>query len=81
MAHRSKAACVGSGTHVATDRSSFTSPESDWTPNVSQMARKQRVDHHRVIDMEESISFEPNPRQKFCDGDKVNIDLSHMRWS
>jgi hypothetical protein len=81
MAHKSKAACVGSGAHVATDRSNFTSLEFDCTSNASQMARKQRVDHHRVIDMEESISFEPNPRQNFCDCDKVNVDLSRMSWS
>jgi hypothetical protein len=31
--------------------------------------------------MEQSINFEPIPRQNFYDGDKVNIDLSHVRWS
>jgi hypothetical protein len=57
MAHKSKEACVGFGTHITTDRSSFTSPESDCTSNVSQVARKQHVDHHRVIHMEQSISL------------------------
>jgi hypothetical protein len=39
MAHKSKEV-VGSVTHIATDRSSFTSPESNYITNVTQVARK-----------------------------------------
>jgi hypothetical protein len=40
VAHKSEELSVGSGTHVANDRSSFTSPESDCTINVTHVARK-----------------------------------------
>jgi hypothetical protein len=80
MTHRSKEPCVGSGSHVATNRSSFTSPESDRTSNASQVARKQCVNHYEIIHVEQSINFEPNLRQNFGDGDKVNVDVSHMGW-
>jgi hypothetical protein len=46
VAHKSKGGSVGSGTYVANDRSRFTSRESDYTSNVTQVARKQCVDHH-----------------------------------
>jgi hypothetical protein len=59
---------VVSGTHVANDRSSFTSSESDYTSNVTHVAGKQRVDRHRIIHAEQSSSFEPILRQNFCDG-------------
>jgi hypothetical protein len=81
MAHKSKEASVGSGTHVATDRCSFTSPEFYCTSNVTQVARKNFVGHHRIILVEQSINFEPITRQNFCHGEKVNVDLSHVRWS
>jgi hypothetical protein len=42
---------------------------------------KRRVYHHQVIHVEQSISLKLILRQNFCDGDKVNIDLSHMRRS
>jgi hypothetical protein len=80
MAHRSKGASVGSGIHVATDRSSFTSLKTDSTSNAIQVARKKCGGHHQIIHVEQSISFEPILRQNFCDGDKVNIDLSHVGW-
>jgi hypothetical protein len=46
VAHKSEEASVGSGTHVANDRSHFTSRESDCASNVTQVARKQGVDRH-----------------------------------
>jgi hypothetical protein len=81
MAHKSKEVSVGSGTHIDPDRSSFISPESNCASNATQVARKKHVSHHRTIHVEQSISFEPIQWQNFCDGDKVNIDLSHVRWS
>jgi hypothetical protein len=81
VAHKSEEASIGSGTHVANDRSSFTSPETDCTSNVTQIARKQRVDHRRMIDVEQSSSFEPIRRQNFCDGDKVRFDTLGVRLS
>jgi hypothetical protein len=68
VAHKSEETAVGSGTHVANDRSSFTSSECDCTSNVTHVARKQCVDHHRIIDVEQSSSIEPIPRQNYCDG-------------
>jgi hypothetical protein len=65
---KSEEPSVGSGTHVANDRSSFTSSEFDYTSNVTHVARKQRVDRHRIIHAERSSRFEPIPRQNFCDG-------------
>jgi hypothetical protein len=59
VAHKSKGGSVGSGTHVANDRSRFTSRESDYTSNVTQVARKQCADHHRIIRVEKSSSFVP----------------------
>jgi hypothetical protein len=26
-------------------------------------------------------NFEPIPRQNLCDGDKVDVDLYHVRWA
>jgi hypothetical protein len=66
---------------VANDRCNFTSPESDCTSNVTQVARKQRVDHHRNIHPEQSSSFEPILWQNFCDGDKVRFDPPRVIWS
>jgi hypothetical protein len=80
MAHKSKDASVGSDTHVATDMSRFTSPESDCTTNATKVARKKHVSYNRIIHVELSITFEVITRQNFCDGDKVNVDLSHVRW-
>jgi hypothetical protein len=77
----SEQASVGSGTHVANDRSSFTSPETDCTSNVTQVARKQCVDHCQIIRAEQSSSFEPIPRQNFCDGHKVRFDTPGVRFS
>jgi hypothetical protein len=68
VAHRSEEPSVGSGTHVANDRSSFTSSESDCTSYVTHVSRKERVDHYRIIHAERSSSFEPIPRQNICDG-------------
>jgi hypothetical protein len=79
--HKSEEASVGSGTHVANDRSSFTSPETDNTSNVSQVARKQRVDCRQIIHADQSSSFEPILRQNFHDGDKVRFDPPRVRWS
>jgi hypothetical protein len=59
VTHKSKGGSVGSGTNVANDRSGFTSRESDYTSNVTQVARKQCVDLHRIIRAEKSSSFEP----------------------
>jgi hypothetical protein len=81
VAHKSQEPSVGSGTHVANDRSSFTSPESDCTSNVKHVARNQRVDRHQIIHAEQSSSFEPILRQNFCDGDKVRFDPPCVRWS
>jgi hypothetical protein len=74
VTHKCEEASVGSGTHVANDRSNFTSPETDYTSNVTQVARKQRVDRHRMIHVEQSCSFETIPRQNFRDGDRVRFD-------
>jgi hypothetical protein len=74
VAHKFEEASVGSGTHVTNDRSSFTSPETDCTSNVTQVARKQRVDRCQIIHADQSSSFEPIMRQNFCDGDKVRFD-------
>jgi hypothetical protein len=49
MTHKSKETSVGSSTHVATDRCSFTSSESDCTSNATQVARKKYVGHHQII--------------------------------
>jgi hypothetical protein len=81
MATKSKEPSVGCGTHVANDRSSFTSSESDCTSNVTHVAGKQRVDHHRIIHAEQSSSFEPIPRQNYCGGDKDRFDPPRVRWS
>jgi hypothetical protein len=81
VAHKSKEASIGSSTHVANDRSSFTSPVIDCTSNVTHVARKQHIDRHRIIRAEKSSSFEPIPRQNFCDGYKVRFDPPHLRWS
>jgi hypothetical protein len=72
---------VGSGTYVANDRSSFTSFESDCTSNVTHVAGKQQIDHHRIIHVEQSSSFEPIPRQNYCDGDKDRFDPPRLRRS
>jgi hypothetical protein len=74
VAHKSEEAFVGSGTHVANDRSRFTSRESDCASNVTHVARKQGVDRHRIIRAEKSFSFEPIMRQNSCDGYQVRFD-------
>jgi hypothetical protein len=81
VAHKSEEVSVGSGTHVANDRSRFTSPESDCTSNVTQVARKQRVHHHRIIRAEKLSSFEPIPSQNSCDGYQIRFDPPCVRWS
>jgi hypothetical protein len=81
VAHKSEEPSVGSGTHMANDRSSFTSPDSDCTSNVNHVAGNQRVDRHQIIHAEQPSSFEPIPRQNFCDGDKVRFDPPRVRWS
>jgi hypothetical protein len=52
---------------VANDRSRSTSPESDCALNMTQVARKQRVDRHRIIHAEKSSSFQPILSQNSCD--------------
>jgi hypothetical protein len=81
VAHESEEGSVGSGTHVANDRSSSTSPETDCTSNVTEVARKQCVDHRQMIHTEQSRSFEPIPWQNFCDGHKVRFDTPGVRLS
>jgi hypothetical protein len=81
VAHKSEEASVGYGTHVANDRSSFTSPETDSTSNVTHVARRQCVDRHRIIHADQSSTFEPIPRQNFRDGDKVRFDTPGVRFS
>jgi hypothetical protein len=81
VAHKSEEASVGSGTHVANDRSRFTSRESDCASNVTQVARKQGVDRHRIIHAEKSSSFEPILSQNSCDGYQVRFDPPGVRWS
>jgi hypothetical protein len=81
VAHKSEEASVRSGTHVANDRSRFTSRESDCASNVTQVARKQGVDRHRIIRAEKSSSFEPILSQNSCDGYHVRFDPPCVRWS
>jgi hypothetical protein len=81
VAHKSEEASVGSGTHVANDRSRFTSPESDYASNLTQVAGKQCVHHHRIIRAEKSSSFEPILSQNSCDGYQVRLDPPCVRWS
>jgi hypothetical protein len=81
VAQKSEEASVGSGTHVANDRSRFTSRESDCASNVTPIARKQRVDRHRIIRAEKSSSFEPILGQNSCDGYQVRFDPPCVRWS
>jgi hypothetical protein len=81
VAHKSEKASVGSGTHVENDRSRFTSRESDCASNVTQVARKQRVDRHPIIHAEKSSSFEPILSQNSCDGYQVRFDPPRVRWS
>jgi hypothetical protein len=81
VAHKSEEASIASGTHVTNDGSSFTSTETDCACNVTQVARKQCVDRHRIIHVEQSSSFEPIPRQNFCDGYKVRFDPPRVRRS
>jgi hypothetical protein len=59
---------------VANDRSHFTSRESDCDSNVTQVARKQRVDRHRIIRIEKSSSFEPILSQNSCDDYQVRFE-------
>jgi hypothetical protein len=65
---------------VANDRSRFTSRESDYASNVTQVARKQRVERHRIIRAEKSSSFEPILSQNSCDGYQVRFDPPCVRW-
>jgi hypothetical protein len=57
VTQKSEEGSVGSGTHVANDRSRFTSRESNCASNVAHVARKQRVDLHRIIRVEKSSSL------------------------
>jgi hypothetical protein len=66
---------------VANDRSCFTSRESDCASNVTQVARKQRVDRRRIIHAEKSSSFEPILNQNSYDGYQVRFDPPCVRWS
>jgi hypothetical protein len=66
---------------VANDRSRFTSQESDCASNVTQVARKQGVDHHRIIRAEKTSSFEPILSKNSCDGYQVRFDPLCVRWS
>jgi hypothetical protein len=66
---------------VAHNRSNFTSPETDCTSSGTQVARKQYVDHRRIIQADQSSSFEPILRQNFHDGDKVRFDTLGVRLS
>jgi hypothetical protein len=66
---------------VANDRSRFTSRESDFASNVTQIARKQRVDRHRLIRAEKSSTFEPILSQNSCDGYEARFDPPCVRWS
>jgi hypothetical protein len=81
VAHKSEEPSVGSGTHMANDRSSFTSPDSDSTSNVDHVPGNQCVDRYQIIHAEQPSCFEPIPRQNFCDGDKVRFDPPRVRWS
>jgi hypothetical protein len=76
-----KKSLLGPVPDVANDRSYFTSWESDCASNVSQVARKQRVDLHRIIRSEKSSSFESILSQNSCDGYQVRFDPPCMRWS
>jgi hypothetical protein len=78
--HKSEEASVGSDTHMANDRSHFTSQQSDCASNVTQVARKQHVDRHRMIRAEKSSSFEPILSQNSCDGYQVRFDPPCVRW-
>jgi hypothetical protein len=66
---------------VANDKSHFTSVESDCASNMTQVARKQRVDRQRIIRVEKSSSFEPILSQISCDGYQVRLDPPCVRWS
>ena len=66
---------------MANDRSRFTSQESDCASIVTRVARKQRVDRHRIIRVEKSSSFEPILSQNSCDGYEVRFDPTCKRWS
>jgi hypothetical protein len=81
VAHKSEEASVGSGTHVANDSSHFTSRDSDCASNMTQVARKEGVDRHRIIRKEKSSSFEPILSQNSCDGYQVRFDPPCVRWS
>jgi hypothetical protein len=81
VGHKSEEASVGSGTHVANDRSRFTSRESNCASNVTQVDRKQRVDRHRIIRAEKSSSLEPILSQNSCDGYQFRFDPPCVRWS
>jgi hypothetical protein len=81
VTHKSEEGSVGSGTHVTNDRSRFRTRESDCTSNVTQVARKQRVDRHRIIRAEKSSSFEPILSQNSFDGYQVRFDPPCMRRS
>jgi hypothetical protein len=81
VAHKSEEGFVDSGTHVANDRSHYTSWESDKASNVTQVARKRSVDLHRIIRAEKSSSFEPILSQNSFDGYQVRFDPPCVRWS
>jgi hypothetical protein len=71
---------LGPVPNVANDRSRFISRESDCATNVTQVARKQRADRHRIIRVEKSSSFEPILSQNSCDGYEARFDPPCVRW-
>ena len=45
---------------------------------MTRVARKQRVDRHRIIRVERSSNFEPILSQNSCDGYQVRFDTPCM---
>ena len=64
MPHKLAEASVGSSSGVAHGQVLPALSEPDCTSNATQGAKKQCVDHHRIIDVEQSLSFEPVPGAK-----------------
>jgi type IV pilus biogenesis protein CpaD/CtpE len=80
VVYKSEEASIGTGSHVANDRSRFTSRESDCASNVTQVARRQGVDRNRIIHVEKSCSFDPILSQNSYDGYQVRFDPPCVRW-
>ena len=57
MPHKLAEASVGSSNGVAYGQVLPALSEPDCTSNATQGAKKQCVDHHRMIDVEQSLSF------------------------